>query len=184
MHSGRSWTFRNRRTGPGRTGHNGPSRTGGTACSSPVSSGGQRHDARRRQQSADGRTPPSLALPRLAAVPGPDDRSQADPAAVIGFEARVGGRESRRCHRHAMVLPGLPAACRRSPPVSPPRAGRPRQRCRCLPVPDGTCRAHRPDPANEPPTDDQKGLTASGDQAPDLHLLVAGAGFEPATSGL
>ena len=32
--------------------------------------------------------------------------------------------------------------------------------------------------------EDQKGLTASGDQAPDLHFLVAGAGFEPATSGL
>jgi hypothetical protein len=30
----------------------------------------------------------------------------------------------------------------------------------------------------------QKGLTASGDQAPDLLLLVAEAGFEPATSGL
>jgi len=34
------------------------------------------------------------------------------------------------------------------------------------------------------PANDQKGLTASSDQAPDLHLLVAGAGFEPATSGL
>src|SRR5262245_4489054 len=27
-------------------------------------------------------------------------------------------------------------------------------------------------------------LTPPGDQAPDLHFLVAGAGFEPATSGL
>ena len=29
-----------------------------------------------------------------------------------------------------------------------------------------------------------EGLTASGDQASDLDFLVAGAGFEPATSGL
>ncbi len=35
-----------------------------------------------------------------------------------------------------------------------------------------------------PPTDDQEDLTAAGDQASDLDLLVAGAGFEPATSGL
>jgi hypothetical protein len=32
--------------------------------------------------------------------------------------------------------------------------------------------------------EDQEGLTASGDQASDLDFLVAGAGFEPATSGL
>jgi hypothetical protein len=31
--------------------------------------------------------------------------------------------------------------------------------------------------------EDQEGLTADGDQASDLDFLVAGAGFEPATSG-
>jgi hypothetical protein len=31
---------------------------------------------------------------------------------------------------------------------------------------------------------DQEGLTASGDQASYLDFLVAGAGLEPATSGL
>jgi len=39
-------------------------------------------------------------------------------------------------------------------------------------------------PANEPPTMIKKPDRLSGDQAPDLHFLVAGAGFEPATSGL
>ena len=37
----------------------------------------------------------------------------------------------------------------------------------------------RPDLTDEPRTNDQEGLTASDDQAPDLHFLVAGAGFEP-----
>jgi len=41
-----------------------------------------------------------------------------------------------------------------------------------------------PDPGDEPRTNDQEGLTASGDQASDLDFLVAGVGFEPATSGL
>jgi hypothetical protein len=31
---------------------------------------------------------------------------------------------------------------------------------------------------------DQGPTATPGDQAPDLHFLVAGAGFEPATSGL
>jgi hypothetical protein len=53
-----------------------------------------------------------------------------------------------------------------------------------MPVSSADVQAVRPDPANEPPTDDQEGLTASGDQASDLDFLVAGAGFEPATSGL
>ena len=39
-----------------------------------------------------------------------------------------------------------------------------------------------------PPTNRQRMIKRpdrrSGDQAPDLHFLVAGAGFEPATSGL
>jgi hypothetical protein len=58
------------------------------------------------------------------------------------------------------------------------------RRCRLLPVWSPRAQGVHPDPANEPPTDDQEGLTASGDQASDLDLLVAGAGFEPATSGL
>jgi hypothetical protein len=33
-------------------------------------------------------------------------------------------------------------------------------------------------------TNDQEARSAPGDQASDLHFLVAGAGFEPATSGL
>jgi hypothetical protein len=36
----------------------------------------------------------------------------------------------------------------------------------------------------EPPTNDQRPDRRSGDQASDLHFLVAGAGFEPATPGL
>jgi hypothetical protein len=53
-----------------------------------------------------------------------------------------------------------------------------------MPVSSICVQAVRPDPADEPRTNDQEGLTASGDQASDLDLLVAGAGFEPATSGL
>src|SRR6266516_1591081 len=57
------------------------------------------------------------------------------------------------------------------------------RRCRLLTVWSVHVQAVRPCPANESPTDDQEGLTASGDQASDLDFLVAGAGFEPATSG-
>ena len=41
-----------------------------------------------------------------------------------------------------------------------------------------------PHPADEPRTNDQEARPPPGDQAPDLHFLVAGAGFEPATSGV
>ena len=56
--------------------------------------------------------------------------------------------------------------------------------CRSMPILSVRVQAVHPDPADEPRTNDQEGLTASGDQASDLDFLVAGAGFEPATSGL
>jgi hypothetical protein len=56
--------------------------------------------------------------------------------------------------------------------------------CRLMPVSSACGQTVHPDPANELPTDDQEGPTTIGDQAPDLDFLVAGAGFEPATSGL
>ena len=42
----------------------------------------------------------------------------------------------------------------------------------------------RPIPRSSAVTDVRGLTTKIGDQASDLHLLVAGAGFEPATSGL
>jgi hypothetical protein len=58
-------------------------------------------------------------------------------------------------------------------------------RCRLMPIAGTTYRSLRSYPANEPPTDDQEGPTAAtGDRALTCTYLVAGAGFEPATSGL
>src|SRR5690349_24285810 len=53
-----------------------------------------------------------------------------------------------------------------APRLSEPKMQSPR--CRLLPVWSVRGRAVQPDPANEPPTDDQESLIASGDQAPDL----------------
>jgi hypothetical protein len=44
--------------------------------------------------------------------------------------------------------------------------------------------AARPNPTDEQRTKDQKARLPSGNRALDLCFLVAGAGFEPATSGL
>ena len=60
----------------------------------------------------------------------------------------------------------------------------PEERCRSVPVPPIPCRAQGPDPTDEPRTNDQEARLPSGNRASDLHFLVAGAGFEPATSGL
>ncbi len=53
-----------------------------------------------------------------------------------------------------------------------------------MPILRATCRAPGSRPANERPTNDQETRPPSGNRASDLHFLVAGAGFEPATSGL
>ena len=61
-------------------------------------------------------------------------------------------------------------------------------RCRSMPVSSVRVQAVHPDVGwiLLPPRclEDQESLTAGGDQASDLDFLVAGAGFEPATSGL
>ena len=71
--------------------------------------------------------------------------------------------------------------------AKPERAAAPQSalECRLLPVFGTTCRTSRSHPANGPPTDDPK----RPDRLPAIRpltctYLVAGAGFEPATSGL
>jgi hypothetical protein len=59
-----------------------------------------------------------------------------------------------------------------------------RLRCRSLPIPDAPARPVRPDPAAITLPQRSRPERHLGDQASDLHFLVAGAGFEPATSGL
>ena len=54
-----------------------------------------------------------------------------------------------------------------------------------MPVSGATCRTSGSRPANEPPTDDQKARPPFPVIRPlTCTFLVAGAGFEPATSGL
>jgi hypothetical protein len=185
LHSGRSWTFRSRLWDPGRTRMTGPAGPAGTVCSGgPVSPGGRGYDAP-PSGAASGRADTTRPGPVTPGRRGarPDDRatlthprsSSSEPGGLPGITTLPPAHDGV-----AWAASGTP------PPVPVTRPGAPDrgQRCRCLPVPGGTCHAHRPDPANEPPTDDQKARPPLGDQAPDLHFLVAGAGFEPATSGL
>jgi hypothetical protein len=183
MHSGRSWTFRNRRTAPAALSMTGPA--GPTARSAAVLShlvAGEMTRAA-RQQPADGRTPPSPALPRLAAaVPGP--MTEADPSGGHRVRSpRAAGNHDDAtgtrwcclgCHQRATTSACEPATGR-AIPGSGADACRSRAGCAML-------------TGQIPPTNRQRMIKRPdrrpGDQASDLHLLVAGAGFEPATSGL
>jgi hypothetical protein len=85
---------------------------------------------------------------------------------------------------HALVLPELPAASRDQylrATIARRTAGSDADACQSR-----TGRAMLT--GQIPPTNRQRTIKKPdrrpGDQAPDLHLLVAGAGFEPATSGL
>src|SRR5690348_1469005 len=93
MHSGRAWTFGNRRMAPAALSMTGPA--GPAARSAAVLShlvAGEMTRAA-RQQPADGRAPPSPALPRLAAaVPGPMIEARLTPATVMGVRSPVGAR--------------------------------------------------------------------------------------------
>jgi hypothetical protein len=110
-HSGRSWTFRNRHKDPAAL-RDGPSRPAGTACSGPASSGDRRYDARRPVAAASRQADTVPSLPRLAAAaPGPMTEARLTHPRSSSPE-HDGLPGSRRCHRHALVLPGLPAACR------------------------------------------------------------------------
>jgi len=81
------------------------------------------------------------------------------------------------------TTPGPVSACTEN---FKPRSRRPAvheaNACRSTPPAAGLQGLSRPDPADEPRTNDQEARPPPGDQAPDLHFLVAGAGFEPATS--
>jgi hypothetical protein len=60
-----------------------------------------------------------------------------------------------------------------------------RLRCRSRPILLGACRVPGPDPTDEPRTDRQEARPPSLAIRPlTCYFLVAGAGFEPATSGL
>ena len=65
------------------------------------------------------------------------------------------------------------------------RALSPVSGCRFMPAPGATCRSPGSRPANAPPTDDQKARPPCLAIRPlTWTYVVAGAGFEPATSGL
>ena len=185
MHSGRSWAFRDRRTASaalGMTGSAGPAAWSAAVLSHLVA-GELTRTA--RQQPADGRTPPSPALPRLAAaVPGPMTEARltqrrssgSEPEGLPGITAVPVARDGVARAASSMPPPV---------PVSPPRGGRPPGSGA------GACRSragYAVLTGQIPPTNRQRMIKRPdrrpGDQASDLHLLVAGAGFEPATSGL
>ena len=127
-------------------------------------------------------TPPSrLSRGLLDAKPwGMKWHSALDCLPQTDFQAEPASAET--CH------PSLRRSCPSGPGCSLERSHRwstcARARFRSVPVSSARRQAMYPDPADEPRTNDQEGLTASGDQASDLDFLVAGAGFEPATSGL
>jgi hypothetical protein len=164
---------------------------GGVVCSGEaVRSGPIWWTTRRR------RHPPAVASQADTSVPGPagdtpgrrsarpDDRSQVVAPAGHRVRSRRDCQQSRQCRRsrtgcclgcqqHAAAA-HEPATARRTP-------GSNADACRFLVAMHVRC-----GPILLPPRchEDQKARPPSGDQAPDLHLLVAGAGFEPATSGL
>jgi len=114
----------------------------------------------------------------------PDDRSQVVAPAGHRVRSRRDCQQSRQCRRSRTgcclgcqqhpAAAHEPATARRTP-------GSNADACRFLVAMHVRC-----GPILLPPGchEDQKARPPPGDQAPDLHLLVAGAGFEPATSGL
>ena len=114
----------------------------------------------------------AVLTPRSGPIMGAD-AARKIPLAVAeaadGPVVTAEGIPNARCARCALH----PAACLSA-----------RLRCQSLPVPCTPARPVRPDPAATTLPQRSRPDRRPGDQASDLHFLVAGAGFEPATSGL